>query len=36
MRMNMFPILDEANPDTENIRGLKFAEVKHTTVQVTK
>jgi hypothetical protein len=28
--------LDKANPDTENIRGLNLAAVKHTTVQVTR
>jgi hypothetical protein len=28
--------LDKANPDTRNIRGLKFAAVNHTTVQVTR
>jgi hypothetical protein len=27
---------DKANPDTENIRGLNLAAVKHTTVQVTR
>jgi hypothetical protein len=32
----MFAILDKANPDIESIRGLNFAVVKHTTVQVTR
>jgi hypothetical protein len=36
MKMQMFAILDEAQPDTENIRGLNLATVKRTTVQVTK
>jgi hypothetical protein len=34
--MLMFATLDKANPDTENIRGLNLAAVKHTTVQVTR
>jgi hypothetical protein len=32
----MFAILDKANPDIENIRGLNLAAVKHTTIQVTR
>jgi hypothetical protein len=32
MNMQMFATLDKANRDTENIRGLNLAEVKHTTV----
>jgi hypothetical protein len=32
----MLAALDKANPDTENIRSLKLAAVKHTTVQVTR
>jgi hypothetical protein len=36
MRMNMFAVLDKVKPDVENIRGLKLAIVKLTTVQVTK
>jgi hypothetical protein len=28
--------LDKAKPDTENIRGLNLAAVRHTTVQVTR
>jgi hypothetical protein len=35
MRMNMFAE-DKAKPGIENIRGLTFAVVKLTTVQVTK
>jgi hypothetical protein len=31
-----FATLDKANPDTENIRGLNLAAIKHTTVQVTR
>jgi hypothetical protein len=34
--MLMFATLDKANPDTENIRGLNLAAVKHTTAQVTR
>jgi hypothetical protein len=36
MKMRMFAILDKANLDTGNIRGLNLAAVKHTTVQVTR
>jgi hypothetical protein len=36
MRMNIFAAWDKAKPDTENVRGLKLAAVKLTTVQVTK
>jgi hypothetical protein len=36
MKMQMFATLDKANPDTESIRGLNMAAVKHTTVQVTR
>jgi hypothetical protein len=32
----MFATLDKTNPNTGNIRGLNFAAVKHTAVQVTK
>jgi hypothetical protein len=32
----MFAILDKAKTDTENIRGLNLAAVRHVTVQVTK
>jgi hypothetical protein len=35
-KMQMFAILDKANPDTGNIRGLNLVAVKHTTVQVTR
>jgi hypothetical protein len=34
--MNMFAVKDKTKPDIENIRGLKVAEGKLTTVQVTK
>jgi hypothetical protein len=34
MKMQMFATFEKANPDTGNIRGLNFAAVKHTTVQV--
>jgi hypothetical protein len=34
MIMKMFATLDKEKPDTENIRGLNLAAVKHTTVQV--
>jgi hypothetical protein len=34
--MKLLPKLDKANPDTGNTRGLKFAAVKHTTVQATR
>jgi hypothetical protein len=36
MKMKMFATLDKANRDTGNIRGLNLAEIKHTTVQVTR
>jgi hypothetical protein len=36
MKMQMFATLDKANRDTSNIRGLNLAEVKHTTVEVTR
>jgi hypothetical protein len=32
----MFATLDKENRDTENIRGLNLAAVKHTTVQMTR
>jgi hypothetical protein len=32
----MFATLDKANPGKGNIRGLNWAAVKHTTVQVTR
>jgi hypothetical protein len=32
----MFAMLDKAKPDTENIRDLNLAVVRHTTVQVIK
>jgi hypothetical protein len=32
----MFAILDKVKPDTENIRDLNLAVVRHVTVQVTK
>jgi hypothetical protein len=35
-RMTMFAVKEKAKLDTENIRGLKVAAVKLTTVQVTK
>jgi hypothetical protein len=34
--MQIFVILDKANRDTGNIKGLNLAAVKHTTVQVTR
>jgi hypothetical protein len=34
--LNIFATLDEAKPETENVRGLNLAAVKHTTVQVTR
>jgi hypothetical protein len=34
MKMKMFAIL--AKPETENIRGLNLAAVKHMTVQMTR
>jgi hypothetical protein len=36
MKIQMFAILDKANPDTSNITDLNLAAVKHTTVQVTR
>jgi hypothetical protein len=36
IRKNTFTVQDKAKPDTENIRGLNLAEVKPTTVQVTR
>jgi hypothetical protein len=36
MIIKMFAILDKAKPDTESIRGLNLAAVKHTTFQVTR
>jgi hypothetical protein len=33
VKMQMFPKLDKARPDTGNIRGLILAAVKYTTVQ---
>jgi hypothetical protein len=36
MIMKMFAILDKAKHDIESIRGLNLAEVKHTTIQVTR
>jgi hypothetical protein len=36
METQIFATLDKANPDTRNIRGLKLAAVKHTTVQGTR
>jgi hypothetical protein len=36
MEMQMFAILDKAKPDTEYVRGLNLAAVKHATVQVTR
>jgi hypothetical protein len=36
MLTKMFAILDKTKPVTENIRGLNLAEVKHTTVQVSR
>jgi hypothetical protein len=36
MLTKMFEILDKAKPFTENIRGLNLAEVKHTTVPVSR
>jgi hypothetical protein len=35
MRMNLLATQDNAKPDTENIRGLKLAVLKLSTVQVT-
>jgi hypothetical protein len=32
----MFVVSDKAKPDTKNVRGLNLAEIKLTTVQVTK
>jgi hypothetical protein len=36
MRMKMFATMEKAKPDTENIRGLNLAAVKHKTVEVTR
>jgi hypothetical protein len=36
MKMQMFSILDNAKPGTENIKGLNYTAVKHTAVYVTK
>jgi hypothetical protein len=36
MKTQMLAALDEANPDTGNIKDLNLAAVKHTAVQVTK
>jgi hypothetical protein len=36
MKMQMFGTWDKAKRDTGNIKGLKLAAVKHTTVQVTR
>jgi hypothetical protein len=36
MKMQMLAALDKAKPDTENIRGLNLAAVKHMTVKVTE
>jgi hypothetical protein len=36
MKMKMLSTLDKVNRDRGNIRGLKLAAVKHTTVQVTR
>jgi hypothetical protein len=36
MKIQMFPTLEKANRDTENIKGINLAAVKHTTIQVTK
>jgi hypothetical protein len=33
--MRIFALLDKAKPDIQSIRGLNFAAVRHTTVQVT-
>jgi hypothetical protein len=34
MKMKMYAILDKVKPHTENIRGLNFAAVTCTTIQV--
>jgi hypothetical protein len=34
--VEIFATMDKANPNTGNIRGLNFAAVKDTTVQVTR
>jgi hypothetical protein len=34
IKMKMYVILDKAKPHTENIKGLNFAAVIYTTVQV--
>jgi hypothetical protein len=36
MKMSMFATSDKAKPDTESIRGLYLAAVRHATVQVTR
>jgi hypothetical protein len=36
MKMQMSAILGKAKPNTEKIRGLNLAAVKHTTVQVSR
>jgi hypothetical protein len=36
MKMQLFAELDKATHDTENIRGLNLAAVKHMTIQVTR
>jgi hypothetical protein len=36
MKEYMFAILDKEKPNTENIRGLKLAAVRHMTLQVIK
>jgi len=36
MTVKMFAILDEAKPNTRNIRDLNWAAVKRTTVQISK
>jgi hypothetical protein len=36
MRINVFVVKDKAKPEGENIRDIKLAVVKLTTVQVTK
>jgi hypothetical protein len=36
MKMQMFMTMEKAKPDTKNIKGLSWAGVKRTTVQVTK
>jgi hypothetical protein len=34
MKINIFGIFDKAKPNTENMRGLNLAAVKHMTVKV--